>query len=253
MLNYVAAEWYKLFRRKGLMGFFALLLLLEAGLFAPWNWSGSPGLNTYCVILIGTLPLGFFLAPIIAAQVFDDQFGRGTLKNEIVYGIPRSRVYLGKLTTGMLMGTQAALIVLGWYLLLAVMSCGLGDVWSKFYLRMMLTMFLAALPLWLASFSLTFLFLTLIRSAAAAVAVNYLVLVFSVPLGMIWMQEDREHSLLLRGLDQIFFISPMRVFCWGYGGAEATAWGFAECWLMGLAWGMATTAVGLLVLKHREI
>lgn len=253
MLNYISAEWYKLCRRKGIFIAFAVLLLLETSLFLPRVWDVEPTLEVCFAILSVTLPLGFFLAPIFAVRVFDDQYGRGTMKNEIVCGIPRSRVYLGKLTAAALTGTGAALIVLGWYLLLAVITCGLEGLWAKEYLQMMATYFFAALPLWLASLSFTFLLVSLIRNASVAVAVDYLLLVTGVPLSLMGLSEQGMHILLFRVLDKMFFASPLGVFYRGYGGGEAMGWNFVTCWIMGLAWGVITTAVGLLVLKRREI
>ena len=122
MLNYISAEWYKLCRTKGLFIAFGILLVLVTLLFFPSFWYQMPTFGVYATAYLAFLPAGFFLAPIFAVKAFDDQYGRGTLKNEVVFGVPRYRSYLGKLSIGALTGTGAALIVLAVYLLLSYMG-----------------------------------------------------------------------------------------------------------------------------------
>ncbi len=101
MLNYLSAELYKLRRKKSLYIGIAALLVLESLLFTPSLWIDEMPLAEILMGFFTTaLPCGLFLAPVFAVLAFDNQHGYATLKNEVVFGIPRSRVYLASCWPG---------------------------------------------------------------------------------------------------------------------------------------------------------
>lgn len=252
MLNYLSAEWYKLRHTKGIFIAFGILLALIASVFLPAFWYLEPTFEVYAVAYLAFLPLGFFLAPIFAVKAFDDQYGRGTLKNEIVFGIPRSRCYLGKLAMGGLAGTAAALIVLGFYLLMSFLSGGLGEE-GTLYLRMCIRGTFLTLPLWLASLSLCFCLQAVVKSSSGAVALDYILLFFGLPMSLI-APDAPTGSLVWKFFRYCFFVAPYRGI---YNTTVeqqrlgASAMGYA--WLVGLGWIAATTLVGIAFFNKKEI
>lgn len=250
MLNYISAEWYKLRRTKGFFIAFGVLLALIALLFYPTAWRLDPVFPVYTGAYIMGLLLGFFLAPIFAVKAFDDQYGRGTMKNEVVFGIPRRRIYLGKLAFGALAGTAAALLVLGFYLLLCVLAGGLGDEDALLYIELCVQGTLFVLPLWLASLSLAFCLQAVIKSSAGATVADYLFLFFLTPVALVGSEEPTA-SLALNFINKCFFVSPYRRF-YMVGAIEQVS-GMGYSWLVGLGWVAATTLVGLAALSRKEI
>lgn len=251
MLNYLSAEWYKLRRTKGIFLAFGLLLAMIVSIFVPVFWYEEPTTKVYAAAYQAFLFLGFFLAPIFAVRAFDDQYGRGTLKNEIVYGIPRSRIYLGKLALGALTGTGAALVVLGFYLLMCLVTGG-WEADAVPYLRLCVDGTLLCLPLWLASMALAFTLQALFRSSAGAIALDYIFLLFSMPLVLV-APETPTNSFLWNFFSFWHFISPFRSLYTLFGGDWPTLASLSYSWLVGLGWIAVTTAVGLLVFERREL
>lgn len=254
MLNYISAEWYKLRHTKGIFVAFGFLLVLITFLFFPsfaldYQESIFP---VYAMAYLISLLLGFFLAPIFAARAFDDQYGRGTLKNEIVFGIPRSRIYFGKLAFGALTGTAAALIVLGFYLLLCALA---NRVWEKeilVYIELCLRGTLLVLPLWLACMSFAFCLQTVFKSSAGAIALNYILLIFTMPLALIAPSQHTD-SLLWNFFSYWHFVSPFRALYNSAGGEwlvlPELGWSLA----VGVGWITVTSAIGLAAFNKREI
>lgn len=251
MLNYISAEWYKLRRTKGLFIAFGLLLALIALIFLPKFWYAEPTFGMYVMAYLAFLPLGFFLAPIFAVRAFDDQYGRGTLKNEVVFGISRNRVYLGKLAFAGLTGTGCAGIVMGFYLLLSALSHGAEEE-MLLYTELCVRGTLLTLPLWLASMSLAFCLLVLLKSSAAAVAADYILLLVGTPLSIIGF-EGEVNSPILRFFDRWFFMAPYRAAYEGIETSRSFLTGMGYSWLVGLGWVLVTTLAGMAVFSRKEI
>lgn len=250
MLNYISAEWYKLRRTRGIFIAFGLLLCLVTLLFWPAFWYEEPTFYAYTAAYMVGLLLGFFLAPVFAIKAFDDQYGRGTMKNEVVFGIPRRRIYLGKLAFGALAGTAAALLVLGFYLLLCVLAGGLGDEDALLYIELCVQGTLFVLPLWLASLSLAFCLQAVIKSSAGATVADYLFLFFLTPVALVGSEEPTA-SHVVNFINRWFFVSPYRRF-YMIGATEQVS-GMGHSWLVGMGWVAVTTLVGLAALSRKEI
>lgn len=247
MLNYLSAEWYKLRHTKGIFLAFGFLLFLISLFFIPAMWLHRPTFEVYANAYIVTLMLGFFLAPIFAVRAFDDQYGRGTMKNEVVFGIPRSRIYLGKLAFGGLVGTGAALLVLAFYLGLCALIGGFGEENALLCIELCVRVTLLVLPLWLASLSLAFLFQAVMRSTAMAVVVNYLLLIFLIPIALMGSDEPTA-SPILNFIYRWFFVSPFRKLY-----VVPSITGLGDSWLVGVGWVAATTLLGLAIFSRKEI
>ena len=110
MLNYISAELYKVRRRKSTWALLALLLGLESLyilLFAHGECYEL--LNAF----VTTLTLGLPMALLLSALVCSDMGRSGTLKNELSAGLPRSRIYLGKLLSALIVALIALALVVG--------------------------------------------------------------------------------------------------------------------------------------------
>lgn len=250
MLNYISAEWYKLRHTKGMFLAFGVLLCMIAFIFWPAFWYREPTFAIYAGAYVVALLLGFFLAPIFAVKAFDDQYGRGTMKNEVVFGIPRHRVYLGKLVFGGLLGIGASFLVLAFYLTLCLLTGGYGDEYALVCIDLCIQATLLVLPLWLSSLSLAFCLQVVIRSSAGATVADYLLLFFLTPVALVGSEEPTA-SVVVNFINRYFFVSPYRRL-YMLGTTEQIS-GMGYSWLVGLGWVAVTTLVGLAALSRKEI
>jgi len=263
MFNYIHAEFYKLRRKKILWIGIAILLVLESALFLPpENWEAESGLAIFIgmtLLMKMFLPLGLFLAPVFAGLVFDSQHGFSTLKNEIVYGIPRSRIYLGKLLTAMLAGTAAAGIALLWYVLTGIFcilrSGGITEpVPSEFWL-LLLMMVVRAWFTWLAALSFTMFLLFVLKSSSGALTLVYAISAIWIPVTILGLPVEPSGKLdWLYWLARLYYAAPF------YGIWDAsfevpayTFPSFVKGTVNSWGWILTTTALGLGCFRRQEI
>lgn len=252
MLNYISAEWYKLRHTKGIFIAFVILLAFILILFLPKFWVVEMRFEIYAVAYLAFLPLGFFLAPIFASKAFDDQYGRGTLKNEVVFGIPRSHIYLGKLAFGALVGTGGALIVVGFYLLMNFLAHGMGEENILPYVDLCVQGTLLTLPLWLASLSLAFCLQVIVKNSAGAIVLDYLILIFGTPLALVGTDEPTA-SAVMNFFTRWFFVAPFRVIYTAMDQEQVTISGLRYSWMVALGWIVVTTLAGIAAFSRKEI
>lgn len=255
MLNYISAELYKLRHKKSLFIGMAALLVLEGLLFVPAFWIDElPLADALMVFLNSALPFGLFLAPVFAVLAFDNQHGQATLKNEVVFGIPKSRIYLGKLLTAMLAGTVAAAVAIGWYLLLSALTMGLPM--ETRLLSQLLINIASAWLTWLAALSFAMFLLFTLKSSTGAMIVAYLVAFIGVPVGMIGAGE--RAAVWVRLSVNLFYSAPYKKFWYDIGldannsmpmGWSPALYATVVCAL----WVGIFSALGLLLFRRREI
>lgn len=260
MLNYISAELYKLRYKKSLFIGIVVLLALESLFFVPAFWIADQPLKDELLgFLDALLPMGFFLSPVFAVLVFDNQHGYATLKNEVVFGIPKSRIYLGKLLTAMLVGTVAAVLVVGWYLLLSTLTVGplMGArLWEQFLINA-----LSAWLTWLAALSFAMFLLFSLGSSTAAMTVAYLVAFVGVPVGIIGAGEGPDGpALWIKVSVNLFYSAPFKRFWYNFGDVYTPNFqpplDWSPLWyalLVCALWVGVTTALGLLFFRRREV
>ena len=118
MRNYLSAECFKTFHRKYFYAALGVCLVLEAvllwGYWLTLNW-GNPTVNfSYAATTVSfLLSVGLYATLITGDVVFSDQYKNDTLKNEVSYGLPRARIYLGKLGVSILVALIAAVVIAG--------------------------------------------------------------------------------------------------------------------------------------------
>lgn len=263
MLNYISAELYKLRFHKALYVGVVLLLLAESAVFLPFAWTQEQfGAQRELLLAFfdAAIGLGLLFVPCFAVLVFDDQYGHGTLKNEIVYGIPRSRVYVGKLCAGALAGTGVALLATVWYFFCTALKTGgpFEGSWEEagVSLRVLVLMWLV----WLSFYALTFFLLMLTKSTAGALCGAFLALFLVSPIAMGCWSGGGDLSVGVRLASELYFTTPMLCM---FGGDNTLPKGSIVGWLglsvnsysilVCLLWMVGLSALGLAVLRRREI
>ena len=256
MLDYLRAECYKMLRRSYL--WMALLITggLELVLVLLWAWLNGDTVNmtasTGFTMVLYLLSLGYYATAITSDIVFSDQYKYNTLKNEVAYGIPRARIYLGKLFAGVLLSIGACALLLGWYALLCALMLP-GDGGALEALKVLGFALLCAFPVWLGSQALYLLCFFSIRGNTAATilgiciiallgqVLTFLSLLLSVSAPALADCLLAVHSLLLT--------SPLENFTAAIWDWSRVSW----AWLVGAGWCVGTTALGLWRFSRKEI
>ena len=181
MLNYLRGEFYKVFRRSYTWITLGVVLALEALLVAGWTFTNANGNHvdfyTGAAMLIQLLPIGFYATLFTADMVFAGQYKFGTMKNEVSFGIPRSRIYLGKFLAQTVLSLLACVVMLGFYLALCWIFLIHDPETDAAILPILRYCLTAALPLWLGCQALSCLCFFLFKNDYAATFVAVAVII----------------------------------------------------------------------------
>lgn len=256
MLDYLRAECYKLLHRSYL--WMALLITggLEFVLVLLWSWLNGDAVHMTASVGFTTvlylLSMGYWAAAITSDIVFSDQYKHNTLKNEVAYGIPRARIYLGKLFASSLLSIAACILLLGWYALLCALLLP-GDGAALEALKVLGFALLCAFPVWLGSQALYLLCFFSIRGNTAAAIVSVCILAL---LGQMLTLLSLLLSLHAPGLadalmavKRILLTTPLENITDAIWDWSRVAW----AWAVGAGWCVGTTALGLWGFGRKEI
>lgn len=254
MRAYLTAEWGKAVARPYYRIYLTVMAALAAALALIWWWTGREGMfqgsfGECLSLLIPFFSAGIYLAVIVADAVFSDQYKTGTLKNEVSYGLPRVRIYLGKLATAAAAGLLLVFLTLLAYAVLCRLFIPAGpEDWQA--VQTFLFRLLAALPLWMGALSLTMAAMFNIAHTVPMLAVVLVCLsglgpVFRrlIGLGPDWL------TALAEALYRLTLTAPLDL-------ADVALWDPAYllwCWGVGLLWSAGSTAVGLALFARRDI
>lgn len=246
MLNYIKAELWKAFRYKGT----CVLVLILAALTALFTvlMLSAEAFYQMASAASTTMLLGLLVAPLLTQLV--DGGALHTLKNEISFGLPRQRIYLGKLIAGLLLGLGLSLLLLGGYLLtgwLVLPHSGKEDLLAVAVVGFTL---LGALPIWCGVYSLCHMMAMLIPSTAGWISVYYLVTFLGQPILVALIA-----TFISGGMSDLIqaILMPTSLLMPNYLSGWLT-WEYqAWCWAIGLGWLAVTTAAGLFWMGRREI
>lgn len=258
MLNYLSAEFYKLRFHKGLYVGTGLLLLLELLVFLPGVMVREQEYipqDTLLAFLGAAMSVGIIIAPIFAAMVFDNQNGNGTLKNEVVFGVPKSRIYIGKLAAGAIVGTGIAILAIGFFLLLTLCLGGKARGEASlldFFLEWIAVQWLT----WLSVYAFSFLMLALVGSPATAMTLVYLITMVSLVMSPAIC--DSNLHFIWRLMASLSFTAPLALV--GVSerslgvilpllGENVLLYALVVC----LVWWGLSIGCGILLLRRREI
>ena len=135
MVKYLNAEIYKLTHRKTyLFGFFAFILggVTAFMVLCKYNAGNGASLNFFLMNLPPLFMTGMFLVLMVSDMVFSDQYKFNTLKNEASYGLPRTRIYLGKLIATALAAVVICAIIILFYAGIAAILSPWRRGWGRF-------------------------------------------------------------------------------------------------------------------------
>ena len=258
MLNYTCAEFYKVFRRKYLYVTFGVICILAALLCAGFIFVNGGGAHVEfsqgAQNMLLMLSVGLYAAILVCDMVFSDQYKSNTLKNEVSFGIPRWRIYLGKLAVEAVIGVVMSVLVVVFYV---------GMCWLTLYaspaedavrtLQIIGYCVLASVPQWLAALALTNMFFFLVKGNTLAsfltvgvIAVVPVVLEFAVLLvGGQYPQAAEVMNVIRMHMPTLMIERASSV---------VGDWGFiGKSFLVGGVWIAAATAIGLAGFQKKEI
>ena len=250
MRNYLAAECYKVVRRKYLYIALFVVLALE-GLMVWGCWftssNGNPNMDFYAAVT--TIPLmlsvGLYATILTGDLAFSEQYKHNTLKNEVAYGLPRARIYLGKLLVATLVALLAAVIMVGvyiagcWILLphTGMEQAGLDLVWFALA---------GAFPLWLGGQAVAMASYFLVRNTTVAAFVSVGLLgVLPAVFQACGLLIHPMFEMIRQFMPAVMLeMLPNYAFQWDYIG---------RCWVVCLAVLAGATLVGLVAFRNKEI
>lgn len=256
MLDYLRAECYKLLRRSYLWTALLVVGGLELALVLLWAWTNGDMVNVTASVgftmVLYLLSVGYYATAITSDIVFSDQYKYNTLKNEVAYGIPRARIYLGKLFASCLLSVGACVLLLGWYALLCALMLP-GDGAALEALKVLGFALLCAVPVWLGSQALYLLCFFTIRGSTAATilgiciiallgqTLTFLSLIVSLPAPAL------ANALL--AVRRLLLTTPLEDITGAVWDWPRVGW----AWAVGAGWCVGATALGLWRFSRREI
>ena len=248
MLNYIKAELYRAAHHMTVYLVSGILLALALA-FATM-WVGPFTFPNMAALLSVTMPVGLFMAAVMDVVVVSGIHRTGSLKNELSFGIPRSRIYLGKLTAAFLLSVMLCALVLGGFLGLSCLLTAPGDPEeTRVVLAVLGYVVAASFPLWLGALSVThMLFFALKSEVMAACLTAYLLLLGERMTAIFTMINSETIAAPARAVREVMLTTPF----WKYEG-ELTWQLMAQNWAIGLGWLVVSTAVGLWVFRRAEI
>ncbi|MCI8915218.1 MAG: ABC transporter permease subunit [Oscillospiraceae bacterium] len=258
MLNYIRAEAYKLLCRPYTYITLAVMLALE-GIFAEGfafhnSHSSATPFGGAIVNIVGMGVIGFCMCMLTGDIVFAGQYKNSTLKNEVSFGLSRTRIYLGKLIAQTLLSLVYLVVMMAFFIGLCAICLpmeGPAGFYSSGDALFIVGYFLAAaLPLWLGAQAAMCmcLFLTSGEMTSYFLYVG-LVFVLETVVDVVGLLVGGGFGELLLNIRRHFpgFLmdaTKSLVGDWGHMG---------KVWLVGAFWVAACTAIGLYGFHKKEI
>lgn len=267
MLNYIRAEIYKVLHRKYTYIVLGTFLVLEALFVAGFAFHNAYSLPTpfggAIVFIVHMGSIGFCTCLLTGDMVFAGQYKNSTLKNEVSFGLSRTRIYLGKLIAQILLSVAYMVIVVGFFLgacaVFLPIDPPLEPGQPLYYtlaadaLTIVGYFLVVAFPLWIGAQSAACMCLFLIRSdVGASVAALGLTMAghtvievagilcstYSDPLGDALVQISRHMPGFMMGRAKEVIGDPVFL---------------GKAWIVGAFWLAACTAIGLSGFRKKEI
>ena len=258
MLNYIRAETYKLLRRPYTYITLAVMLALEALYASMFTFHNSHSSATpfggAIVTIIEMGAIGFCTCLLTGDIVFAGQYKNSTLKNEVSFGLSRTRIYLGKLLAQTLLSITYLIIMMAFFLGLAAVCLpmeGPAAFYSPGEALAIVGYFLAAgLPLWIGGQAVMCMCLFLINGDMAS-SFLYVGIIFMLgsTLELAGLFIGGGFGELLLKIVQYFPVPMLN-------GAKAVVGDMGylgRAWLVGAFWVAVSTAAGLYGFSRKEI
>ena len=253
MRNYLKAEFYKLSRRKYLWVTLGVVLFLES-LLLGFVVFGTGPIDFYdgATNLLTLLVLGLFAPLLTCDMVFADQYKNGTLRNELSFGLSRTKIYWGKLLAQTALSLALCGVFLGYYLGGCWLLLGHDPEADAAALTAVGCALACVLPLWLGMQGLCcamcFAFRSDLMGAIAAVGLVYgLSLVLFIAGGMAGRTVFGDFLRTVQTYLPDHLLTEAS-------GLSAPDWALcARTWRVGAAWFALSTAVGLAAFRRKEL
>lgn len=257
MLNYIRAEVYKMLRRPYIYIALGVLLALEALFASMFAFHNAHSLVTpfggavISVVEMGAV--GFCTCLITGDIVFATQYKNSTLKNEVSFGLSRTRIFLGKLLAQTLLSVVYLVVMMAFFLGLCaiVLPMEPGNFYSAPEALTIVGYFLAAgLPLWIGGQAVVCMCLFLVNGEMAG-SFLYVGIVF-----VLEAMVDLAGLLIGGPVGEMLLKAvpyfPVRML------SEAKSvvgdMGYlGRAWIVGAFWVIVCTAVGLYGFHRKEI
>lgn len=261
MVNYLSAECYKAFHRKYFYIFLAVILSLAAAFMVLLRVEGlretqtaegmimiqQVSVSELLGILSMSLSMGLYFLLIAADIVFSDQYKYNTLKNEVSYGLPRTRIYLGKLVSSALVAVVLCALLVGGYLGLSFLLFPAGEELGT-GLQTLGAWLAASFPLWMGGLGLGLFLQFTMKSTAATI--TYVLIIGFLGSGFLDLMTVFLPSLepVAKAMRTISLNTPFSMM---REQSPEEVMGYA--WALGMAWLGASTLAGLVCFQKKEI
>lgn len=258
MLNYIRAEFYKVLRRPYTYITLGVMLVLE-GLFASmFAFHNAHSLATpfggaiVAIVEMGTI--GFCMCLLTGDMVFAGQYKNSTLKNEVSFGLSRTRIYLGKLIAQTLLSIVYLAVMMAFFLGLCAVVLPLEPSAGFYTAQKGLTIvgwFLAAgLPLWVAGQAAMCMCLFLVNGEIAS-SFLYVGIIFMLEtvIGLVGLFAGGPVGDVLLTLAGYFPRNMLEIAKEVVGNMTY----LGQAWLVGAFWVIVCTAIGLYSFGKKEI
>lgn len=249
MIDYLRAEGYKVSHRAYPLGFLLAMFLCEGLLVSGWVFTNAHGnhfgFSSGAFVLTNMLEVGIYCTIITSDMVFSDQYRSNTLKNEVSFGIPRTRIFLGKLMMECIVAVILCLAVVAFYIGACYLFLPHDPQPDAQSMRLIGYSLLASLPLWLGEQALANMVYFLVKSSAIG---SFVIVGIAMGGQLLKILGALVHPCF-QLLYSIMLNSPFERICGG-----EWDWAFlGQTWAVGAAWFLVTTAVGLFVFRKKEI
>ena len=258
MLNYIRAETYKVLRRPYTYITLAVMLVLEGIFAAGFAFHNSHSFATpfggAIVSIVEMGIIGFCMCLLTGDMVFAGQYKNSTLKNEVSFGLSRTRIYLGKLLAQTLLSVLYLVVMMGFFIAASAvtlphsMSIYFNDAFSLVIIGYYLA---CGIPLWIGAQAALCMCLFLINSDMVA-SFSYIFLVFmldsTIQLAGMLMGSTPAARFLL----DTYYYFPNPILGAAKGSVGSLAF-LGRSWLVGAVWLAVCTAIGLYGFHRKEI
>lgn len=250
MGNYLGAELYKATHRKTYsLSMLALILGGEALLLFLLKTASFSNAATYDDVL-SVLPLsltvGLYLVLAVCDLVFSDQYKQNTLKNEVAYGTPRSRIYFGKLIAAVITAVVFCAVIIGFFLSVGALAFPVNDAAAVTGQLVKLGKALAvALPVWLGALGFAIMLLFAMKGSATAAVVYVLTLSLGEILDLMRIFLPKIGHICA-AVQRCLINTPMDTVMNG-------SFDIPYAWAVGTAWFVISAVIGAICFQKREI
>ena len=258
MLNYIRAETYKVLRRPYTYITLAVMLVLEGIFAAGFAFHNSHSFATpfggAIISIVEMGIIGFCMCLLTGDMVFAGQYKNSTLKNEVSFGLSRTRIYLGKLLAQTLLSVLYLVVMMGFFIAASAvtlphsMSIYFNDAFSLVIIGYYLA---CGIPLWIGAQAALCMCLFLINSDMVA-SFSYIFLVFmldsTIQLAGMLMGSTPAARFLL----DTYYYFPNPILGAAKGSVGSLAF-LGRSWLVGAVWLAVCTAIGLYGFHRKEI